>query len=203
MAYPDWLPEWAVEDTIFIDGTPNKDVPADNLIQYGYSPISSPNVQELNSLFYNICETLRELRTRVDSSVAFEFPIGSIQIMSGVSDNPSVLYGYGTWERTGQGKVLVGAGTGVDSNGVSQTFSDGDVIGEYVHKLTSSEMPIHQHTGGLTGPSGGVSAKIEGYVGGAPNQDNYIPTSTGQSGGDQAHNNIQPSFVVYFWRRVA
>lgn len=72
------------------------------------------------------------------------YPVGSIY-MSVNSANPSTFFG-GTWEAFGQGRVLIGAGEGTDANSVKKTFTGGATGGEYEHKLTTAEMPAHNHT---------------------------------------------------------
>ena len=72
------------------------------------------------------------------------YPVGSIY-MSVNSANPSTFFG-GTWEAFGQGRVLIGAGEGTDTNSVKKTFTGGATGGEYEHKLTTAEMPVHNHT---------------------------------------------------------
>ena len=71
------------------------------------------------------------------------YPVGSIYISMN-STNPSTLFG-GTWEAFGQGRVLIGAGTGNDGS-TSLSFIAGGTGGEYKHKLSVSEMPSHTHT---------------------------------------------------------
>ena len=71
------------------------------------------------------------------------YPIGSIYISIN-STNPSILFG-GIWEAFGQGRTLIGAGTGNDGS-TSLSFTAGGTGGEYKHKLTSSEIPSHSHS---------------------------------------------------------
>lgn len=52
--------------------------------------------------------------------------------------------GYGTWERVPAG-YITSAGTIVDGNGVSATFTAGATSGENAHEITNSEMPNHVH----------------------------------------------------------
>ena len=52
----------------------------------------------------------------------------------------------GTWEKYSQGRTLIGEGTGTDSNGLIQTFTNSTTGGEYTHKLTNDEMPNHTHS---------------------------------------------------------
>lgn len=70
------------------------------------------------------------------------YPVGSIYISMN-SANPSTLFG-GTWEAFGQGRVLIGVGTGNDGS-AGLSFAAGDTGGEYRHKLSVSEMPSHTH----------------------------------------------------------
>lgn len=72
------------------------------------------------------------------------YPVGSIY-MSINNVNPGTLLG-GTWSAYAQGRVLVGAGEGTDANSVKKTFTGGATGGEYEHKLTTAEMPAHNHT---------------------------------------------------------
>ena len=88
-------------------------------------------------------------------------------------------------------------------------------LGEKEHLLKESEMPSHI----------GHLIKNDGYPPGYGTAKYYLPTasmatygSTGRGwmysggemypvgtnrGGDQSHNNIQPSATVYYWRRVS
>ena len=52
----------------------------------------------------------------------------------------------GEWEKYAQGRTIIGEGTGTDSNGLVQTFSNGSMDGKYTHKLTIAEMPKHNHS---------------------------------------------------------
>lgn len=72
------------------------------------------------------------------------FPIGSIYL-STTATNPSSYIG-GTWEKYGQGRTLIGEGTGVDSESLEKTFENGTTGGQYNHLLTTSELPSHNHT---------------------------------------------------------
>ena len=67
------------------------------------------------------------------------WPIGSIYI-SVNNTNPSQWFD-GVWESFGSGRVLVGVDTSQSEfNTVMKTG------GEKVHKLTTNEMPSHNHT---------------------------------------------------------
>ena len=141
------------------------------------------------------------INTPIDKSKDLEakilnkvYPVGSIYT-SVNSTNPSTLFG-GTWERFGNGKVLVG----VDENDTNFNTVE-KTGGEKTHTLTVDEMPSHSHTTYLN------SSTSEGnynkhYMRGADYSTSETYTSS-SVGGNTAHNNLQPYITVYMWKRVA
>lgn len=129
------------------------------------------------------------------------YPVGSIYISMN-SANPSTLFG-GTWEAFGQGRVLIGAGTGNDGS-TSLSFSANQTVGEYKHKLTVNEIPSHNHDV-MTGIRETSVINQYGYYPyrSADKIDETNISATYPKGGDASHNNIQPSIVVYMWKRTA
>ena len=133
-------------------------------------------------------------------SVRQIFPVGAVYL-SIYSTNPSTYFG-GTWQQFGQGRMLVGVGTGTDANGQSRTFSSQITGGEYTHALTIDEMPTHNHsfdTGGVSVASGSKYNRVY-------NASSYSASHTYQStprGGGQAHNNLPPFIAVYMWVRTS
>lgn len=92
-------------------------------------------------------EQLNELvsyKDYVSKQIETVYPIGSIYT-SVNNANPSTVFGFGTWEAVSQGRVLVGAGDGTDSANTKESFTGGSTGGEYYHKLTPQEMPLHNH----------------------------------------------------------
>lgn len=126
------------------------------------------------------------------------YPVGSVYISISSNFNPNTSFG-GTWERFGQGRTLIGEGTGNDGS-TSMTFTANATGGEYKHKLTVDEIPSHSHkyyspiVQKVTATSGG-----ETY--GNYNK-SYLIESSG-TGGNGYHNNVQPYITVYFWERTA
>ncbi|QFP93504.1 tail fiber protein [Edwardsiella phage vB_EtaM_ET-ABTNL-9] len=111
-------------------------------------------------------------------------------------DDPAEVFGYGTWERFAEGKTLVGVSTSISNSVPEWVKRAGSEYGEYDHKITKDEMPTHSHgVGGYGGTSGGGGA--------AAGNDISVIFNTRPEGGDKPHNNVQPSIVVYFWKRVA
>lgn len=88
-----------------------------------------------------------------------------------------------------RGRVPVGA------DGAAARLSSNDALGQTggteTHTLTEAEMPSHTHDTGLTGmqlsPSGGSGGVMPGSG-----------LSTASTGGDGAHNNMQPYQVVEY-----
>lgn len=142
------------------------------------------------------------LKTTINNTIDAMFPIGSVYIT--VADtNPSTFL-KGTWEQFGQGRTLIGEGTGNDGS-TSMTFTTNSSGGEYKHKLTVDEMPSHNHPR-YTMTSG---TEISGYglaLNGPGFYDRAMVSGsgdTGNKGGDVSHNNVQPYITVYFWKRTA
>lgn len=118
------------------------------------------------------------------------YPVGAIYL-SVTNVNPATLFG-GTWEAIG-GRFLLGA---------NSTYAAGSTGGESAHKLTTSEMPRHNHTldnyntaAGNTTAYMAVQAQAKvGYNGNV---------QTLYAGGDGSHNNMPPYLAVYMWQRVS
>ena len=122
---------------------------------------------------------------------ALVYPVGSIYFNAAVATNPATLLGFGTWEAYAAGRVMVGKA----GSGTFDTLSE--TMGAETHTLSTSEMPAHTHTYGKSTTTENMSIHdITGLRGAAT-------ANTGSTGGGAAHNNIQPSIVVYMWKRTA
>ena len=136
-------------------------------------------------------------KTEIDGMLLALFPIGSVYITI-TNMNPGNFIG-GTWASFGNGRVLMGEGTGEDTNGLSQTFTGGTEGGEYTHTLSVNEIPAHNHSFYRfysNGEDTGLSSERRENA-----RRTHINTTS--TGGGQAHNIVQPYVVVYFWRRIA
>lgn len=141
------------------------------------------------------------------------WPIGAVYI-SVVSTSPDTLFG-GTWSAFGAGRVIVGIDAGqtefdtVEETGGAKTVT-----------LTEAQIPSHTHaptdpghthltqryptaTGGSSGFT--IDTSMSGTL-----ADNTLPTKTattgitiGNTGGGEAHTNLQPYIVVFMWKRTA
>lgn len=151
------------------------------------------------------------------------YPIGAIYI-STVSTNPAILFKIGNWEALPAGRVLLAQGT--STWGVN--YSAGSTGGEDKHTLTVSESASHNHTGSATtsgsthihaltmqashgkSGNGGVPRFSDGDMWSAYKTQNLSAAgehshaiTINNSGGGQAHNNMQPYLSVYMWKRTS
>lgn len=102
-----------------------------------------------------------------------------------------------TWERELVGLTPIG----YDPND-SDFNQIGKTLGEKTHTLTINEMPSHSHDMGvLWGQKGGYGTVNVFQSSGADRAN--IQGSNIDIGGNQPHNNIQPSKIVAYWKRVA
>ena len=152
----------------------------------------------------NVSETETVIMTNADLLAGMTYrqimdniyPIGRV-IMTFESEDPNMLYSWQSWERTANGRFLLGA---------SNNYSVGSMGGEAEHTLTINEMPSHAHTHAGFPQS-------ETYTWAAPNQrisyvytaDNPYPSNVESSyaGNHQPHNNMPPYLVVNMWKRTA
>lgn len=119
------------------------------------------------------------------------YPVGSIY-MSVNNTDPKNLFG-GTWEQI-QGKFLFG---------MNSNYPAGSTGGEITHKLTQGEMPKHNHiiyTPNAGGPDVGAAIGFPEVS----SKNTWWATAcmTGQTGDNEAHNNMPPYLSVYIWKRT-
>lgn len=143
------------------------------------------------------------------------YPVGCIYAET-TGANPGTTFGIGTWTAFAAGRTLIGAGTS------DQAFTAGNTGGESNHQISWNEMPSHSH--GVNDPGhrhatcdAGQTVFTSGstnttYAASGYQQITWGNTNTGYSGtgiginsagADQAHNNLPPYIVVYFWKRTA
>ena len=118
----------------------------------------------------------------VNSIKSAMYPVGSVYITYN-NVNPGTFLG-GTWERFGQGRTLVGEGTGNDGS-TSMSFTANSTGGIYNHSMVRDDI---------------------GYI-----YYGALLNSNGNQMGVHDHNKnmktkiplLQPYITVYFWRRTA
>ena len=149
----------------------------------------------------------RDWNKLVNSIKSAMYPVGSVYITYN-NVNPGTFLG-GTWERFGQGRTLIGEGTGNDGSTSMSFTTAGDTGGKYKsthHHVTSFGWDMNAFYAG----------KPDGAKNGDYNRTSVIPngyiinagsSQTSQSRlnwtDDRTISNVQPYIVVFFWRRTA
>ena len=139
------------------------------------------------------------------SILEYAFPIGKTEMFFDNEDHSNYL-GF-KWERTCIGRVPVG----IDSSDTDFN-TIGKLGGEKKHTLTVNEIPSHDHEQRL---DYGNTVYAQAYNRGEASTGNVVKHSsgteitynkpliyTGNNGGSQPHNNLQPYEVVAFWKRI-
>ncbi|MCU4395804.1 phage baseplate protein [Acinetobacter junii] len=130
------------------------------------------------------------------------------------SDEVAAHKKYGKWIRISEGKTLVGLSTKQDDPIWTKTI--GSSFGEYTHQLTEDELAkckpsirLAHEQGGTQDKTGFPNTNATRWVthsGSQPDHSECFDDGTGNPlgsiGGDQPHNNVQPSFVVGMWLRI-
>lgn len=149
-----------------------------------------------------------------ESRIEMFYPVGSIYA-SVLNTNPADLFGFGTWVAFAVGRAMVGVDpTDADFDAAEKTSGAKTVA------LTEQQLPVHSH--GVidpghshaeqrfpqaTGAQSGFTADTS--MNGAPvavSQTTQAATTgitIDNTGGGQAHDNVQPSIAVYLWKRTA
>lgn len=123
--------------------------------------------------------------------------------------------GYGRWGRFGDGHVLATQATASNNTAPSFFKNLRATGGAYTHKLTINEMPGHNHirdaaykhlsahSVDIPGKSS-VQAVDRNGIWGEPavNNVDFAKSEILTQGGDQPHNNVQPSIVIAAWERL-
>ena len=132
------------------------------------------------------------------------YPVGII-VDFAVEKDPNTAVGCGTqWQRIADGRALIAS---------DASHPVGWAGGEATHMLTTGEMPSHNHQIQQMGSDGDIHMQM-GKDGTYPNE-SYLSFGTSvkpfaestiliaYTGGNAAHNNMQPSLAVARWKRVA
>lgn len=164
--------------------------------------------------FVDVSESNAGNKMLVTELMKLLMPVETV-IMRYDSTNPNTVYGFGTWSQIAQGEALVGFKSADTPFG---TLGSIGASGTKTHTLSIGELPAHSHTGpshshDLSGTwvktTIGSGGRADGGAGtrntesGSQATANAGTGDTGNTGSSQAHNNIQPSYVVYVWRRTA
>lgn len=167
--------------------------------------------KETDTRFTTTKEELTSLiNTTIDNTINSIYPIGSVYI-SLTETNPGT-YLKGTWKQFGEGRTLIGVGTGDDGNN-TMNFTAGSTGGKYEHNHTYgiklndyysniSNLNLRNSDGSW---QGGVNdGNRNGYVNSACQQNNKEITSQAFKIETNTSNSktMHPYITVYFWKRV-
>lgn len=152
-------------------------------------------------------------QTAIDTAVALavaqakqeSYPVGSMYFNADVATNPATLLGFGTWVAHAEGRVPVG-------KAASGTFGTaGATVGTetHLHGLAAGAAQIGSpqsdasRLGFRSSQNGDLSGTTYNVGGGTPNTPNTRSHNTALTGTTDSSSSIQPSIVVYIWKRTA
>lgn len=152
----------------------------------------------------NIADTYAT-KNELNAGLQKLYPVGSVYF-STVNTNPATLFGFGTWQAWGTGRVPVGVDPAQTEFNTAEKTG-----GEKAHALTAGEMPSHTHEityRTIGDPSDDVFALFDsGAISGTNNSPgSALPQDSleaSAAGGGAAHNNLQPYITCYMWKRTA
>ena len=167
-------------------------------LESGETFVTTQMFESLNQTVTTINTDVTNIKngTNIENIMLSNYPVGSIYF-SVDSENPSTKFG-GTWVAWGAGRVPVGVNTSDSNfNTVEKTG------GEKTHTLTQNELPAS-----LSFKTNDIGFQVYGE---GTNQGEEVGTAFSSnttlnltnSGGGQAHNNLQPYITCYMWKRTA
>lgn len=162
----------------------------------------NPSVPDKNKISSS---DVNQIKTAINSGLLnLIYPVGCYFETSDDDFNPNTSWG-GTWELETDGTVLVSKSS---ESGSAFNTTVGSIVGEEEHTLTVDELAEHVHKGlefwnkAVTFDAGSG----EGYnlqYGNSINPGYVAGLWTNESGGNQPHNNVQPSKIINRWHRTA
>lgn len=167
----------------------------DGLFHNGTNPVVLNDGTTVASFSGNINTPSAKDVVTFDMLQKYINPVGSLYFTTN-NANPATELGFGTWERYAEGRAIVGYSSDVTTATPDWVKQVGRTHGSYEHTLTIDEIPSHDHD---------VSTRrsnVDLDIGGGDSGTNNTLGKSGSTGGGQPHNNVQPSIVVYIWRRV-
>jgi len=165
-----------------VDVTIPAATPVGTMVMYAVNPVNPPN----GWLYCNGSEQLVSAYGALDTLLGTTY---------GIRTNGSGAAGtthFRLPDLRGRAPIGVGTGRNVADSANLTPRALGKVFDSETHTLVTSEMPSHSHPGQIVFGSGSGNSGVVGTGIG-----NYQP-STGSTGSDAPHNNMQPSTVVNF-----
>lgn len=198
-----------VQDQFNIDWQEREN--AINLKITGVSNDLSKFKTETDTKFTTTKEELTSLiNTTIDSMINSIYPIGSVYI-SLTETNPGT-YLKGIWEQFGQGRTLIGEGTGNDGSN-TMSFTAGSTGGNYEHNHTygiklndyySNISNLNLRNSDGSWQEGVNDGSRNGYVNkGSQEGNNEVNSQTYKIEANTSNSKtMHPYITVYFWKRV-
>ena len=164
--------------------------------------------EELTSLINTTIDST--INTTIDSTINSIYPIGSVYI-SLTETNPGT-YLKGIWEQFGQGRTLIGEGTGNDGSN-TMSFKAGSTGGNYEHNHTYG-IKLNDYSSNISNINlrnsdgswqGGVTdGRRNAYVNNGCQEGNKEVNSQTYKIEVNTSNSktMHPYITVYFWKRV-
>ena len=153
----------------------------------------------------------RDWNELVNSIKSAMYPVGSVYITYN-NVNPGTFLG-GTWERFGQGRTLVGEGTGNDgstsmtftANASGGSYSHSHIYGIKVNEYYSSNVNIRVRKPDGSWQDGTKDGAEHAYFNNGSQAGNKnLNTMTYKIESNTSYsNNMHPYITVFFWRRTA
>ena len=199
-----------------------------NDITFEYGKANKTEIKDIRAIGASVEEisnNIKYIDKKISDLLNMFYPVGSVYETMDSSFDPNKKWG-GTWERI-KGRVLVG----VDENDDDFKTAN-KIGGEKAHKLSVSEMPSHNHSASEKSLKGGVNnisgqdkkwgLTSSGIFSNWGDTNGFYSTSRettanykdgfyldaththtiGNTGGGNAHNNLQPYITCYIWKRV-
>lgn len=166
---------------------------------------------ETDTKFTTTKEELTSLiNTTIDNTINSIYPIGSVYI-SLTETNPGT-YLKGIWEQFGQGRTLIGEGTGDDGSN-TMNFTAGSTGGNYEHNHTygiklndyySNISNLNLRNSNGSWQEGVNDGRRNSYVNSACQENNKeVNSQTFKIEANTSNSRtMHPYITVYFWKRV-
>lgn len=150
------------------------------------------------------------INTTIDNTINSIYPIGSVYI-SLTETNPGT-YLKGIWEQFGQGRTLIGEGTGDDGSN-TMNFTAGSTGGSYEHNHTygiklndnySNISNLNLRDSDGSWQDGVLDGRRNGYVNNGCQEGNKeVNSQTYKIEANTSNSRtMHPYITVYFWKRV-
>ena len=171
-----------------------------------------------------LAESLLWLKQQFETKKTESYKVGDIYMTTIAHADAAAVkahHGYGTWVRYAEGRAPVGFSDNTDD--IAEYKTMGHTFGDNTHQLKVDEMPKHIHRLAVSNwcPTKRDTSLSDSQVDLSTKvldssmrltsmtddvlSDNYTiePTDWASAGGNQPHNNIQPSIVTGYWLRTA